>query len=147
MSPLVRITCCLLGIAAAGVPLIFFTLPQDTPAPALEPAAEPAACAPVPALLRYTGAPSQIIIRHEGAELCRISPQEGEASWQGTLLLPPMDAGASLELELECLWSPAVDSAQAVTLELTPPHLPSARDTQWADSAQEPLHSIFSFQW
>lgn len=142
-SPLFKIICCLLGIVAAGVPLVHFTAARAV-APA-EKRAEEERLHEVPVLLRYTGTPTEIIIRMMGAELCRCAPASDV--WQGKLLLPMVAPGSAIELEIEAAWPQPLTASQAVTLELTPAGLPAARDTQWTEAGDDNLHAIFTFQW
>lgn len=142
MSPLRQTLCCVLGLAAAGVPLLHFTAPA-TPAPAAASAAAAAAeRVAVPAALRCSGRPLRVRVWQQGKPVGELLPQQG--CWQGTLELCP---ASLIELEVEASWEPAA-TAEALTLELTPPGLPSRQDTQWAlppDSHE--LHSIFTFSW
>lgn len=147
IAPLARIACCLLGIAAAGAPLVYFTSapePQAVAAPAAEAAAS---LAELPTLLRYTDAPAEICLRHEGRELCRISPEGEGGKWRGKLLLPVPAEGEELELEVEAEWTAPRVPSQAITLELTPAQLPARSDTQWSDPGGKTLHSIYTFKW
>lgn len=144
-SPLLRMFCCLLGIAVAGVPLVYFT----APAPQMESVAVDAAevaWVEVPVLLRYTDAPAEICMLHEGRELCRIRPEKSGA-WRGLLKLPTLAPGSELELEVEATWTAPCIATQAITIELTPPGLPARSDTQWSEPGGELLHSIFIFTW
>lgn len=164
-SPLPTIFFTLIGIAAAGIPLAFFTAPaphqaeaplpqelsaavQSLPAPAPAPAEKPPVHhVDVPTLVRYTDDPMEIIIRHEGSTLCTIKPKGVEGKWRGKLRLPELGEGALLELEVEGVWPDPLLSNQVITLEISPHRLPARRDTQWAETGQAKLHSIFTFKW
>lgn len=143
-SPLIRIFCTCLGIAAAGTPLIWFTASDA----ALPPAEELHAVehVPVSAALRCSGAEVEVIIRHEGRIVVCLCPDGGD--WQGELDLPPLHAGDSLELELEAHWSAPTAGRRAISLELMPPLLPSRADTQWSEQdSPDSLHSIYTYAW
>ena len=147
-SPLFKIACCLLGIVAAGVPLVHFTSSSSPPPPlSAAPGAEELALHEVPVLLRYTGSPAEIIIRLMGDELCRCAPSGASGVWQGKLRLPVAAPGSALELEIEASWPQPLAASQAITLELSPPRHPAASDTQWAEPGDDNLHAIFTFQW
>lgn len=142
ISPLTRILLCLLGIAAAGLPLLCFTAPSAGPElPAAPPVAEQPGAA-VPVVLHCTGSPQYVRLWLQGQLLCELSPQAGV--WQGELPLP---SSPLIELEVQAAW-PVAAGAQAITIEISPPGLPARQDTQWAlPPAAHELHSIFSFSW
>lgn len=146
MSPLAKSLCSLVGIAAAGVPLYYFTAPP--PPPASAPATPAAATAVRAAMVRVrtTEAPRELRILHEGAELCCVSAaaMAADGTWTGELLLP---VAREWELEVEAEWDTPGSGARAVTLELSPPQLPTCRDTQWAAPGAHNLHEIFTFKW
>lgn len=145
-SPLVTLACCVAGIVAAGLPLVWFTA---APAPAVSAApVQPRAGVSAALLVRYTDAMGELVIRHEGSELCRIVPPDASGYWMGQVHLPVAPApGMVLELEVETAWPAARVPTQAVTLELEPPQLPAACDTQWTEPDENYLHSIFTFRW
>lgn len=148
ISPLTRLALIACGVALAGVPLLFFTAPAPEAAPAASAAPEQAhPLTDTPAQLRYTGHPTSIALYHEGRLLCRLSPPLPQHSWQGKLPLPQPEAGAPLELEAEAHWQEPQPQPQVITLELSPPHLPTRHDTQWTTPGEATLHSIFSFTW
>ena len=143
ISPLAKIALCLLGIAAAGLPLVYFTAPAGKPA---LPAPAASACEPgkvaTPVVLRCSGSPQYVRLWLQGQLLCELTPQAGV--WQGELPLP---SSPLIELEVQAAW-PVAAGAQAITIEISPPSLPARQDTQWAlPPAAHELHSIFSFSW
>lgn len=146
-SPLIKFICCLLGVAAAGVPLVVFTNRSPQAAKPAQADLSEQGIIEVPALVRYSARPTEISIRHEGRLLCKFTPAAAGGSWQGKFQLPPLAVQSSLELEVEAAWLDAHSPAQAITIELTPPGLPSAKDTQWTDEGMEVLHDVFIFQW
>lgn len=146
ISPLARMLCCLLGIAAAGTPLVVFTKARPAAAPVATPQAAVATVA-VEAMLRYTGDPVEICILHEGKLLSRLQPAAAEGRWYGRLDLPQPAAGDVLELEVQVVWPEPRPEGGAVTLELTPPHLPAVGDTHWAEPGEALLHNIFLYRW
>ena len=140
MSPLGQTLCCALALAAAGVPLLYFTTPAAAPPPAQPAPTTPAA--PTPATLRCSGQPQLVRLWQGGELLCELHPSGG--MWQGVLHLP---AASFLELEVEATW-PHSDACQAITIELSPSSLPPRQDTQWSSpSAPGDLHTIFTFSW
>lgn len=146
ISPLAKIATCLAGIAAAGVPLVFFTAPQAQVEQAALPSAPAAAeLEEVPLLVRYARPPQELCILHEGRELCRLSPEGTAGRWRGGVLLPR--AAQGLELEVVLTWAEPSETPQALTLELAPPGRPVASDTQWAAPGEKVWHTIFSFKW
>ena len=144
-APPIKLACCLLGIAAAGAPLLWFTQP-GAPEPQASAAPRQREAVEVDALVRWSAAPSVIRISHEGAEVCTLAPDGSAAQWSGKLLLPAPAVG-ELELEVEAEWPGAPAEAQAITLELLPPKLPARRDTQWADPGERMMHQLFIFPW
>lgn len=150
MSPIVKIIVCLVGILVAGAPLAVFTAPRA----ALPAAASPGVEAPavqvveVPALVRYAEPPRELCILHEGRELCRLTPPESGCRWSCVLRLPLPEPGQESELEVRVVWAAqGAPRARALTLELSPPGLPAARDTQWAAPGEDDWRSIFTFKW
>lgn len=149
ISPLAKLCCCILGVIAAGVPLVYFTAAPAAPREAAAAAdAQPLTrTSEVPAELRFTGAPLKIRISCGGRLLRELRPDAAAGRWQGKLELPRPEPGAELELELEAEWPAPRDFAQAVMLELSPARLPAARDTQWTEPGEELMHAVFLFQW
>lgn len=168
-SPLFALVCCLLALAAAAIPLGRFILPADSPpddarsssfsstlstqagnAPLPSTASEVSTSASqqveAPALVRYTGEPLEITLSLAGRELARFSP-EAPGSRQIKLLLPPLSAGSSVELEVRAVWSGTSGSAHVITVELSPPSLPSVADTHWANPGESEIHEIYYFHW
>lgn len=143
ISPPAQTLCCLLGLAAAGIPLVYFTTPGEAPpAAAAAPAADERAA--VPAAVWCSGRPLLVQLRSCGELLCELSPQQG--CWQGELELPA--AAELIELEAEVSWAPGAEGPAAITIELTPPGRPARQDTQWALPPENSrLHSIFTFSW
>ena len=170
-SPLFALVCCLLALAAAAIPLGRFILPADSPpddsrsgsfsstlsthvgnTPLPPAAAEASASASqsqqveVPALVRYTDEPLEITLSLAGRELARFSP-EARGSRQIKLSLPSLSAGSSIELEVHAVWPGNSGSAHVITVELSPPSLPSVADTHWADPGESEIHEIYCFHW
>lgn len=144
-APPIKIACCVLGIVAAGAPLLWFTQ-ANAPAPRPPAAIRQGEMIEVAALVRWSAAPSVIRIRREGAEVCAIAPS-GAAQWSGRLQLPAPAAG-ELELEVEAEWPTASgDGAQAISLELLPPKQPALRDTQWTEPGERMMHQLFIYPW
>lgn len=150
LSPLVKTLCCLLGLAAAGAPLLWLTAP-----PAVEPPPAQAAESEAEAMLltlRCSGRPQALIIRHEGCTLCDMpmgsaEMQPGAEAYRTQLKLPRPAPGSALELELQITWPEDAQGPQAATLELTPRKLPTRSDTRWTPPGSHVLHDIFSFTW
>lgn len=146
MSPRIKIVCCLLGIAAAGVPLVLFTGvrgEESRVAPSLRETAQAAA----PAVLRCSGEPRRVCIYHEGKLLSELPMPLPGGEWRGELMLPQLQAGATLELEIKGLWNDDGGGAQAITLELAPDKLPTRRETQWTEPGGAVLHNIYTYTW
>lgn len=151
-SPLATTLCCLLGILAAGVPLVFFSTarlgqPGSSPFASATEQGSDEQQQEVPVLIRYTDNPVKISISRMGRELCVINAPSPSGQWQGKLLLPRVAPGSVLELEIEALWPDPLIANQAITVELAPDALPAARDTAWADTGVGELHTLFIFRW
>lgn len=145
ISPLAQTLLSLLGLAAAGIPLLYFTAPPPGAEPAPHPASAPAAAsAAVPATLRCSGQVLRVRLWQQGQLLCELSPRGGY--WQGELELSPAPC---IEIEAEATWAPSpAAGAEALSIELSPPGLPTRQDTQWAQPpAAHQLHTIFTFTW
>ena len=142
MHPLSQTLCCVAGLAAAGVPLLYFTAPAPAPAPTAPPAA--AETQGVPVTLRCSGQPQQVRLWQGGRQVCELSPQGG--LWQGELTL---ENGPLVELEVEATWpTEGRCGAECITIELTPPHRSPRQDTQWTQPPNEGvLHGVFVFTW
>ena len=146
MSPLAQTWWCLLGAAAAGVPLVFFTAPPREPAAVPRPAqVESGQGVALAATLRCSGAPQRVQLWHEGRMVAELAPQEG--LWQGELRLAVPALPPVLELEVLVQWPGSGEGAQGITLELAPPKLPARKDTQWTPPASNELHDILTYQW
>lgn len=144
-KPLKTLAYCALGIVIAGLPLIFFNVRSD-PAREVNPAAAEEIRVMAPILVRYTNAPAEIRILRTGDEILRLQPN-CSGQWYGALPLPPIHPGSVLELEVQARWAHPPTARQVITLQLFPPGLPTATDTQWTDTPANELHSIFLFRW
>ncbi len=143
--PLVAIGYTLLGALAAGVPLVYFAK-GPTPRTFQKPVfASKETSVPTPVLVRYTNEPTKICIRHMGKELLKLKPN-CQGTWYGTLSLPTISAGKTLELEVQAQW-PDPPANQAITIEMMPDGLRTSTDTQWNHGKANELHTIFTFQW
>lgn len=135
MPPKLSFLLTLIGLAAAGLPLLHLTRPaehhhsgccgHDHAAHSCEHAAEHAAAY---ADLRFDGA-ATVNLRHRGQSLGSYSSSPAE------LKLP---AGAR-ELEVEAHW--AESGEHAVTLSFELPHAPAQSCTRWVNGTE--LHDIF----
>ena len=161
MSPLLKTLCCLLGLAAAGAPLVWLTAPQPETA-AQQALPQTAESEPMLITLRCSGTPQELSIRHEGRCLCHVLLRNGvltgagehevhtdaaAGAVQARLPLPRPQPGATLELELQAHRPQNTPGAQAATIELTPDKLPTRSDTRWAPPGSCELHDIFTFTW
>lgn len=151
-SPIATALLCLLLILLAGVPLLVFSSPHHGEAGRLVPVGEQPTTqnkelCDIPLLVRYTDSPVQIRILHMGEELCCIDSPGDAGRWQGKIRLPKVHSGAVMELEVSALWSDSRIANRAITLELSPPSLPTARDTAWTDPGAKELHNLFIFRW
>ena len=145
MSPFTRIMCCALGVAAAGGPLVVFTMPATQRPAAVVLNQTGQAGRAVPFQLRCSGQPLCVQIWHEGHLLSELEPQKGQA--QGTLELPNLAKGMVLELELRATWPEDAEGAQGLTLELAPPQFSARQDTQWLEPGETELDNIYTFAW
>ena len=144
--PIVAIGYVLLGVIAAGAPLLYFA---KSPAPEAgketTPAAE-AAMVSTPVLVRCTDEPEEICIRRAGKDLLRLTPDRN-GTWCGVLPLPDVSPGSVVELEVQARWTNMLPANRAITIEIMPPRLRAASDTQWTDTGAGELHAIFIFRW
>lgn len=166
-SPLFALICCSIMLAASAIPLCRFLDPAQPPRDAVarnaagtapeKSAAQPptAAQSPshptrqseeVPVLVRYTGVPREISLSLAGRELAHFSP-EIPGCLPIKLLLPPLAPGSSIELEVHAVWTNSSDTSHVITVEISPPLLPSAADTHWSDSDEPEIHEIYYFHW
>lgn len=138
MSPKLTFFLTLLGVLAAGAPLLWLTRsPEGT---AVQVSAETAVAEPVYATLRVTGTPSRMSLYLHGKLLAEVAD---ELPWEGDVLLP---VGVSaVEIEVDAAWpSPG---EQAVTLTLEPTGQEARSCTRWADAASGKMHDVFHFVW
>lgn len=141
MSPRLTFLLTCLGVLAAGAPLPFLT--QD--AAPLQPQEQAAQQSTewVFASVQFSGAPTRLEIRHNGATLATMQPADTPAPWETDLELP---AGADhTELEVEAEWSEP--GSHAVTITLEPPARHASSSTRWTSPADTTLHHIFTFTW
>ena len=144
--PIAVIGYTLLGVMAAGAPLIYFAK-GPTPEAEQKPTDVPREItAPTPVLVRDADQPVEICIRRTGKELLRLKPDRS-GTWYGTLSLPVISPGRTLELEVQTRWPGAPTTNQAVTLEIMPAGLRTSADTQWSHSGESELHTTFIFRW
>ncbi len=144
--PIAAIAYALLGVVAAGAPLLYFA---KSPSPEAEKSAnhEPEeAVVPTPVLVRCTDGPKEICISRAGKELLRLTPDRS-GTWCGALLLPDISPGAVVELEVQARWTNTLPANRSITMEIMPPRLRTASDTQWTDTGAGELHAIFIFRW
>ncbi len=151
-SPIATALFCLLLILFAGVPLLVFSSPHRWEAGRIvsageQPATRNEELCDIPLLVRYTDSPVQIRVLHMGEELCCIDSPGDAGRWQGKIRLPKVHPGAVMELEVSALWVDSRIANRAITLELSPPSLPTARDTAWTDPGEKELHNLFIFRW
>lgn len=138
MSPVLTSTLTLAGVIAAALPLLWLT----APAPPQEPPTtqqQPAEQQDVYATLTFSGAPSVIILRHNGTTLKEWHTPTAPADT--TLSLPAAD---TIELEAEATWPADASGQNAITITLEPADKESRSSTRWGDSV---LHDIFTFTW
>lgn len=143
MSPRTTFVLTLVGVLAAGFPLLHLTAPRtQTP--------QPEAQAAVPQTerflleLRFTGQPTSLVIRHEGEDIASL-PAGAESPFEFELQLPTT-ANSCLEAEVEATWADG-SSENVLTLTAEAPGLPPRSETQWTGSDGSFLHSIFTFRW
>ncbi len=144
--PIAAIGYALLGVVAAGAPLLYFAkLPAPEAGKETTPAAE-AAMVSTPVLVRSTEGAEEICIRREGREILRLTP-DCNGMWCGTLPLPDVSPGTVVELEVQTRWTNALPANKAITIEIMPPGRRAVSDTQWTDTGAGELHAIFIFRW
>lgn len=142
MTPKCTFFLTLLGVAAAGVPLLWLTRPAPLPAVATEQAGTAPAggtgprpeLVPVYARVQFTGSPEMLRLSVQGKLQAELS---GEAAggtlpepgvWETELMLPlPLN---SLELEVQAQWKD--EEPQAVTVTVEPPRQPARKETLWS---------------
>ncbi len=144
--PIAAIGYALLGVVAAGAPLLYFAkLPAPEAGKETSPAAE-AAMVSTPVLVRCTEGAEEIRIRREGREILRLTPDR-DGMWCGSLPLPDVSPGSVVELEVQTRWTNALPANRAITIEIMPLGRRAVSDTQWTDTGAGELHAIFIFRW
>lgn len=130
------------------MPLYRFIMPQErarTVALPEQGTPAPPQLSEIPYTVRYTGEPTEIIIRHAGEELARFTP-DSTGLRQGKIMLPTPTVGSYTELEVQATWQASPGFTPVITLELSPPHLPTASATRWGDPGEASLHDVFILQ-
>lgn len=143
MSPAFTFSLTLVGVVAAGLPLIWLTGNSPRPAAAVQvETPQEQRTVIVPATIRFTGEPVSIRIRHKGEELACMQTAE-ISPWMPDLTLPEDDK--ELELEVEAVWPEGTVTEQALSVTLEPDGLPAAEQTHWSTGGTNTLHSLYTF--
>lgn len=149
MAPKFAFLLALLGVIAAGLPLLWLTRPAPRPsrAEAVTPQVQQSpALVAVYTRVQYSGSP-QVMRLSCGGELMAEWSTDGSSAepgvWEPALKLPlPLQ---QLDLELEALWADA-DAPQAVTVTVEPERQPSRSETRWSLPGGM-MYDTFSFTW
>lgn len=139
MSPRAAFICTLMGVLVVGIPLPLLTVTPVSGNPSSKQAPDQAAPENVYAILRFTGQPESIQLRHNG-HTWDIDASLNTADQELELRLT-----STLEIELKARW--ASTEAQAVTLTLEPDGRESRSETHWKDENSTELHQIYTFRW
>ncbi|MBQ2380113.1 MAG: hypothetical protein II295_06950 [Akkermansia sp.] len=138
MSPALTSLLTLGGVIVAGLPLLWLTAPAKPTPNTIEQQA-PATMQEVYLTVHFSGSPSAITLRHDGATIA--AWQAPTAELTAALQLPMSD---TLELEAEAHWQPDTTGSNAITITLEPANRESRSCTRWGDAL---LHDIFTFTW
>lgn len=141
MSPALTATLTLIGVIAAGLPLLWLTAPP----PVIEHAAgdheKIRENVSTHATLHFNAAPTQLTLWREGREIADFS------SPISPLVLPlmlPADDGAA-EIEIRIIWNDDSSGQNGATLILEPDGRERRSNTVWTEGNE--LHDVFYFQW
>ncbi|MBR4107444.1 MAG: hypothetical protein IKK45_01990 [Akkermansia sp.] len=145
MAPLKTIVLTLLGVLAAGLPLLRLTEESTQHFPReISSAEEMLPAGTYYTSIHYTGTLQELKIHHQG-KLIATLPPDAESPWETEISLPNTP---SLELEILARWSkPDCEQTQAVGVVLEPEGREAQEKTLWNTPHSPELHNICTFSW